>query len=66
MKFASYIYSTPFITAVERGNIEMVQLLVDHFQIDINAKKINTFFFYKISILIINNIFRYIFFESYY
>lgn len=65
MKFVSYVYSTPFITAVERGNIEMVQLLVDHFQIDINATEISTIF-YKVSILIINNILRYIFFKSYY
>ena len=50
LKWNSYLFfnKTPLIIAVERGNIEIVKLLLSCSQIDVNAKLIHWCLFYII------------------
>ena len=41
MKFAHYIHKTALHIAIEKGNIDIVQLLLTNEKIDVNQKSIS-------------------------
>ena len=53
---------TPLNSAIERGNIEIINLLLNHPEIDINYKSISIIFLNHIS----NNLFIFIMFSKAY